>query len=59
MPTDRRSFLTLLAALAVPGTARAQSPGMSRVTAYAFTFAGLKGNEIRLQLAFTYNQATR
>jgi glutathione peroxidase len=52
MPTDRRSFLTLLAALAVPGSAigvaHAQSPGMSRVTAYAFTFAGLKGDEIRL-----------
>ena len=48
MPTARRSFLTLLAALAAPGTAQAQSPGMSRVTAYAFTFAGLKGDEIRL-----------
>ena len=48
MPTARRSFLTLLAALAVPGMARAQSPGMSRVTAYAFSFAGLKGDEIRL-----------
>ena len=48
MPTARRSFLTLLAALAAPGTAQAQSPGMSRVTAYAFTFAGLNGDEIRL-----------
>jgi glutathione peroxidase len=52
MPTDRRSFLTLAAALAVPlvapGNARAQAPAMSRVTAYAFTFAGLKGDDIWL-----------
>ena len=52
MPSDRRSFLTLLAALAAPTVAsevaQAQSPGMSRVTAYAFTFAGLKGEDIRL-----------
>jgi glutathione peroxidase len=48
MPTDRRSFLTLLAALAASGSARAQSPAMSRITAYAFTFASLKGDEIRL-----------
>jgi len=52
MPTDRRSFLTLLAALTAPGIApviaHAQSPAMSRVTAYAFTFAGLKGEDIRL-----------
>jgi glutathione peroxidase len=52
MAPDRRSFLTLLAALAVPevvpGSARAQAPAMSRITAYAFTFAGLKGDDIRL-----------
>src|ERR1700754_1208974 len=53
MATDRRSFLTLFAALAgpnlVPGAmAWAQSPGMSRITAYAFSFAGLKGEDIRL-----------
>ena len=48
MAIDRRSFLTLLTALAAPDIARAQSPGMSRVTAYAFTFAGLKGDDIRL-----------
>jgi glutathione peroxidase len=56
MAIDRRSFLTLLAALAAPGIvpgfapviAHAQSPAMSRVTAYAFTFAGLKGEDIRL-----------
>jgi glutathione peroxidase len=53
MRTDRRSFLTLLAAFAAPNllpgpVARAQSPGMSRLTAYTFTFAGLKGDDIRL-----------
>jgi glutathione peroxidase len=52
MAPDRRSFLTLLAALTapevVPGIACAQAPGMSRVTAYVFTFAGLKGDDIRL-----------
>ena len=47
MTTDRRSLLTLLAALAASGTAHAQ-PAMSRITAYAFTFAGLKGEDIRL-----------
>src|SRR5919106_6870628 len=52
MAIDRRSFLTIAAALAVPlvapGNARAQGPAMSRVTAYAFPFAGLKGEDIRL-----------
>jgi len=48
MAIGRRSFLTLLTALAAPAVARAQSPAMSRVTAYAFTFAGLKGEDIRL-----------
>jgi glutathione peroxidase len=56
MSTDRRSFLTLLAALVAPNVvsgvgsdrAHAQAPAMSRVTAYAFTFAGLKGEDIRL-----------
>jgi glutathione peroxidase len=47
MTTDRRSLLTLLAAFAAAGTAQAQ-PAMSRITAYAFTFAGLKGEDIRL-----------
>jgi glutathione peroxidase len=46
--TTRRSVLTMFAALAAPGTALAQSPGMSRITAYAFSFAGLKGGDIRL-----------
>jgi glutathione peroxidase len=48
MPTDRRSFLALLAVLAAPTLARAQSTPMSRVTAYAFSFAGLAGSDIRL-----------
>jgi glutathione peroxidase len=48
MCTDRRIFLTLLAAFVVPGTTVARSQTMSRVTAYAFTFAGLKGGDIRL-----------
>ena len=48
MSADRRSFLTLLAALAVPADASAQAPGMTRITAYAFTFPGLTGQDIRL-----------
>jgi glutathione peroxidase len=48
LPTNRRRFLTILTALAAPGSALAQSPGMSRVTAYAFGFAGLTGGDIRL-----------
>ena len=44
---DRRSFIGLLAGgLATP--AIAQSPGLSRVTAYAFSFAALDGGTIRL-----------
>ena len=47
MLTNRRGFLTLAAgALAVPGLAQAQS--MSRITAYAFSFAGLDGGDIKL-----------
>ena len=49
MVRDRRQVLALLAAaLAAPGRALAQSPGMSRITAYAFTFAGIEGGDIRL-----------
>jgi glutathione peroxidase len=48
MPLDRRELLALLTGLAAPGAAFAQSPGMTRVTAYAFSFAGLQGGEIRL-----------
>src|SRR5437016_9523329 len=53
MLTDRRRILTLLAgsfatpALFVP-PAFAQAPAMTRVTAYAFSFAGLEGGDIRL-----------
>jgi glutathione peroxidase len=44
---DRRHVLTLLGgSLASP--ALAQAPAMSRPTAYAFSFAGLDGNSIRL-----------
>ena len=47
MIADRRQFLALLAAgLATP--ACAQSAGMTRMTAYAFSFAGLKGGDIKL-----------
>ena len=49
----RRQFLTALAAtgvasLAAPIAAHAQSPAMTRITAYAFSFAGLEGGDIRL-----------
>ena len=53
MITDRRQFLTALAAtsastLAAPAAALAQAPAMSRITAYAFSFSGLEGGDIRL-----------
>jgi glutathione peroxidase len=53
MRTDRRRVLALLAGSAVtPGwlaPALAQAPAMSRVTAYAFSFAGLEaGDQIKL-----------
>ncbi|MEN3378837.1 MAG: glutathione peroxidase, partial [Hyphomicrobiales bacterium] len=44
---DRRHLLALLAAtIATPS--RAATPGMSRMTAYGFSFAGLDGKEIKL-----------
>ena len=44
---DRRHVLALLAGtIATP--ARAATPGMSRMTAYGFSFAGLDGKDIRL-----------
>ena len=47
--TNRRHVLTLLAgAVAAPAAAHAQSGGMSRITAYAFSFKGLEGGDIRL-----------
>ena len=50
MHVERRSIMTLLAAaiaLGVSGPARAET-AMSHVTAYAFGFKGLDGNDIRL-----------
>jgi glutathione peroxidase len=48
--TRRRTIVmvacTCALSLAAPG--RAQTPGLSRMTAYAFNFAGLDGAEIRL-----------
>src|SRR6202047_114386 len=49
MNTNRRQlFASIAGALAAPSLAQAQSPGMSRVTAFAFSFAGLEGGDIRL-----------
>jgi glutathione peroxidase len=49
MNQERRRLLAIIAgALTIPSFARAQSPGMSRVTAYAFSFAGLAGGDIHL-----------
>src|ERR1700733_14668654 len=50
MTTDRRRFLALFAAsFAAPNIAHATTDApMSRVTAYAFSFAGLTGEPIRL-----------
>ena len=44
---DRRHLLALLSS-ALPTPALAQTPAMSRPTAYAFSFTGLDGNAIRL-----------
>ena len=53
MRTHRRRVLTLLAgSMAMPAVgpqlALAQGPAMSRITAYAFSFAGLEGGDIKL-----------
>jgi len=49
MTSDRRQFLGALAtALAAPTAALAQSPAMSRITAYVFSFPALDGGNIRL-----------
>jgi glutathione peroxidase len=49
MTSDRRQFLcAFTAALAAPAAAFAQSPAMSRITAYVFSFAALDGGNIRL-----------
>ena len=47
MSATRRRALTLLASVCA-APAFAQSPGMTRATAYAFGFAGLEGKSIRL-----------
>jgi len=47
MQTDRRGALMIIAGV-VAGTATAQAQSMSRITAYAFSFAGLEGGDIRL-----------
>jgi len=44
--TRRRALALVASALAMP--AAAQTPGMSRLTAYAFSFAALDGGDIRL-----------
>src|SRR5580658_4147546 len=53
MHEDRRTFLGVLfgavtAPALVPKEASAQAQGMSRVTAFAFHFAGLSGGDIQL-----------
>jgi glutathione peroxidase len=46
---DRRLMLTLLASSPLAfSAARAQAPAMSRLTAFAFSFKGLDGSNIRL-----------
>jgi Glutathione peroxidase len=47
MLSDRRGVLTILAGALVTPPALAQAP-MTRVTAYAFSFAGLEGSDIKL-----------
>lgn len=48
MTCNRRQLCGLFGALAMPRAALAQSPAMSRITAYAFSFAALEGGDIRL-----------
>ena len=49
MMHNRRQTLAICAgALAMPRAALAQSPAMSRITAYAFSFAALEGGDIKL-----------
>jgi len=47
MTLHRRHTLALLACMIV-APASAQTPGMSRMTAFAFSFAGLDGGDIKL-----------
>ena len=52
MVMSRRHALLVVSAATLPAAfaraASAQTPGVSRMTAYAFTFAGLDGRDIRL-----------
>jgi glutathione peroxidase len=49
MATNRRFFLTALAGfVATPAVAQVGNGNMSRTTAFAFHFAGLKGGDIQL-----------
>ena len=49
MLRNRRSFLALVGtACAAPAFAQGISPGMSRTTAYAFSFKRLEGGDLRL-----------
>jgi glutathione peroxidase len=49
MMHNRRELLALcVSALAMPGAALAQSPAMSRITAYTFSFTALEGGDIKL-----------
>jgi glutathione peroxidase len=49
MMHNRRQILVLCTgALAMPSAAFAQSPAMSRITAYVFSFAALEGGDIKL-----------
>jgi glutathione peroxidase len=51
MRADRRRALVLLSgvvAFPLVGSAHAQAPAMSRITAYAFSFTALEGGDIRL-----------
>jgi glutathione peroxidase len=47
MFTDRRRVLTFLAASCTTPVF-AQAPAMTRITAYAFSFSGLEGADIKL-----------
>ncbi len=53
MLIDRRNALAVLACAVfapavIPNPARAQTPAMSRITAYAFSFAGLDAPDVKL-----------
>jgi glutathione peroxidase len=45
---NRRDFFAVTAAMVLPSTTSAQTSGISRPTAYAFSFKGLDGSAVRL-----------